>query len=127
MRLVSVVVLMLASLAYANPRGGSRQTMFPMQAGDFKKLVEARFVMFKARLEDNMKTHKVSDAKRDTARKQATTLQADVMKKVDLVGADKTVTQPEAMQVRQLDRQGRLAIWKELGIAPPRRPARDDD
>jgi hypothetical protein len=92
-----------------------------MSTADFKKLVDARFVMFKSRLEQNMKSHNVADAKRVAARKRAATLQTEVMNKVDQVGADKTITKPEAMQVRQLDIQGRLAIWKDLGIEPPRR------
>jgi hypothetical protein len=92
-----------------------------MSTADFKKLVDARFVMFKSRLEQNMKSHNVAEAKRVAARKRAATLQTEVMNKVDQVGADKTITKPEAMQVRQLDIQGRLAIWKDLGIEPPRR------
>ena len=126
MRWVAVVLLALGSVAHANPRrhGGGPQISFPIAAADYRKLVEARFVMFKSRLEERMKTENVADAKREVARKKALALQTEVMKKVDQVGADKTVTKPEAMQVRQLDLAGRLAIWKELGIQPLKRQGR---
>jgi len=129
MRWLVVVVALAVSVvvAFANPRGrrgGGGGAMFPMATADFKKLADGRFVMFKLRLEDKMKEAKVADAKREAARKQAATLQADVQKKIDQVGADKTITRPEAMEVRELDVKGRLAIWKSVGITPPPPPQR---
>jgi transketolase len=108
---VLLALVLLTGVAEAH------QDEYPMTAAAYRKRFETRLTRYKERLEQRMKEHSTATDKRDAARKKLSALETELRKLVDGFAADDTITLGEADQVKARGKQGREAIYKDLGIA----------
>jgi hypothetical protein len=98
---------------------GDEAKKFPMPAAEFQAKVAAHQAKAREHLEKRLAEKKVPADKADAIRAKVAAKEAAVAAKVAEVGADGTVTLPEAKEVRAIEHQGRPEHRKPRGERTP--------
>jgi hypothetical protein len=89
---------------------------YPMSGAEYRHHFDERLVRYHDRFELRMEEHKIPTARREEARKRMGMLDAVIHAAVERAAQDGTVTEQEADQVRDLSKNLREQLYRDLGF-----------